>query len=213
MARRLGTSRCSVILPKEIRRGANALEELVVFAGREDAKMRPSEDRWCGGRFACSPTGPGRKRPNMDASQQGCSRKTAQTSSVAERLTAAKSPPASNRKAPLTSENPEVKAPRHWPEPLGGDPRGRSHVATLAVASAEGVAVSACLEPGHPVKGCRIGASVFDRTVADLPDGLLPKRAICPLRRRLIGTTSRKLWPQSGRETTVSGKLCRSSAA
>src|SRR3982750_4641915 len=58
MARRLGTSRCSVIRPKEIRRGANALEELVVFAGREDAKMRPSEDRWCGGRFACSPTGP-----------------------------------------------------------------------------------------------------------------------------------------------------------
>src|SRR5215813_6688439 len=90
MARRLGTSRCSVILPKEIRRGAKALEEFVVFAGREDAKMRPSEDRWCGGRFACSPTGPGRKRPKMDALRQGCSRKTAQTSSVAERLTAAK---------------------------------------------------------------------------------------------------------------------------
>src|ERR1041384_2692270 len=34
MARRLGTSRCSVILPKETRRGAYALE-LKVFAGRE----------------------------------------------------------------------------------------------------------------------------------------------------------------------------------
>src|SRR6266536_878730 len=67
MARRLGTSRCSVIRPKEIRRGAKALDEWMVFAGREDAKMRPSEDRWCGGRYACSPTGPGRKRPRMDA--------------------------------------------------------------------------------------------------------------------------------------------------
>ena len=34
-----------VILPKEIRRGAYALE--LVFAGREAAKMRPSEDRCC----------------------------------------------------------------------------------------------------------------------------------------------------------------------
>jgi hypothetical protein len=58
MARRLGTSKCSVILPNEIRRGANALDELMVFAGREAAKMRPSEDRWCNGRYACSPTGP-----------------------------------------------------------------------------------------------------------------------------------------------------------
>src|SRR5690242_4511755 len=137
MARRLGTSRCSVILPKEIRRGANALEELVVFAGREDAKMRPSEDRWCGGRFACSPTGPGRKRPKMDALRQGCSRKTAQTSSVAERLTAAKSPPASNRKAPLTWENP--RRSRH----LG---TGLSHsVATLGAAP--------CCDAGRGVRG------------------------------------------------------------
>src|SRR5919107_411808 len=41
MARRLGTSRCSVIRPNEIRRGAYALDELLVFAGREAAKMRP----------------------------------------------------------------------------------------------------------------------------------------------------------------------------
>src|SRR2546421_11328166 len=63
MARRLGTSRCSVILPKEIRRGANALDVKLVFAGREDAKMRPSEDRWCGGRYACSPMDPGLECP------------------------------------------------------------------------------------------------------------------------------------------------------
>src|SRR5262245_66189603 len=44
MARRLGTSRCSVIRPKEIRRGAKVLDERLVFAGREAAKMRPSED-------------------------------------------------------------------------------------------------------------------------------------------------------------------------
>src|SRR5258705_4935957 len=49
MARRLGTSRCSVIRPNEIRRGAKALDDVrLVFAGREAAKMRPSEDRWCG---------------------------------------------------------------------------------------------------------------------------------------------------------------------
>jgi hypothetical protein len=34
-----------VILPKEIRRGAYALDVRLVFAGREAAKMRPSEDR------------------------------------------------------------------------------------------------------------------------------------------------------------------------
>jgi hypothetical protein len=61
MARRLGTSRCSVILPKEIRRGAYVLDVKLVFAGREDAKMRPSEDLWCGGRYACSPMDPGQK--------------------------------------------------------------------------------------------------------------------------------------------------------
>src|SRR5688572_2215518 len=59
MARRLGTSRCSVILPKEIRRGAYALDVRLVFAGREAAKMRPSEDRLCNGRFARAPTDPG----------------------------------------------------------------------------------------------------------------------------------------------------------
>src|SRR6185436_11182763 len=58
MARRLGTSRCSVIRPKEIRRGAKVLDERLVFAGREAAKMRPSEDRWCYDRFACNPTTP-----------------------------------------------------------------------------------------------------------------------------------------------------------
>src|ERR1700742_1248673 len=47
MARRLGTSRCSVILPNETRRGANALDVRLVFAGREAAKMRPSEDLCC----------------------------------------------------------------------------------------------------------------------------------------------------------------------
>src|SRR5215468_1126945 len=47
MASRLGTSRCSVILPKEIRRGAYALDEMLVFAGREAAKMRPSEGPCC----------------------------------------------------------------------------------------------------------------------------------------------------------------------
>src|SRR5919112_5134255 len=47
MARRLGTSRCSVIRPKEIRRGAKALDVRLVFAGREAAKMRPSEDLYC----------------------------------------------------------------------------------------------------------------------------------------------------------------------
>src|SRR4051794_7834375 len=113
MARRLGTSRCSVILPKEIRRGAKALDELMVFAGREAAKMRPSEDRWCGGRFACRPMDPGRERPQRDAGRQGDSRQTAQTSSVAERLTAVQSPPRSNRKTPLTSENTETRVSRH----------------------------------------------------------------------------------------------------
>src|SRR5258705_12368436 len=49
MARRLGTSRCSVIRPNEIRRGAKALDDVrLVFAGREAAKMRPSGDRWGG---------------------------------------------------------------------------------------------------------------------------------------------------------------------
>src|SRR5438270_13390831 len=47
MARRLGTSRCSVILPKEIRRGAKALDVRLVFAGRDGGKMRPSEERGC----------------------------------------------------------------------------------------------------------------------------------------------------------------------
>src|SRR5690349_3660031 len=71
IARRLGTSRCSVILPKEIRRGAKALDVWLVFAGREAAKMRPSEDRWCGGRYACSPTGPGPNDPMKGQSGQG----------------------------------------------------------------------------------------------------------------------------------------------
>jgi hypothetical protein len=39
------------------------------------------------GRYACTPTGPGPRRPRGH-SGQGCRRKTAQTSSVAERLTA-----------------------------------------------------------------------------------------------------------------------------
>src|SRR5262245_19662998 len=47
IARRLGTSRCSVILPKEIRPGAYVLDERLVFAGREAAKMRPSEGLCC----------------------------------------------------------------------------------------------------------------------------------------------------------------------
>jgi hypothetical protein len=48
-----------VILPNVIRRGANALDELMVFAGREAAKMRPSEDLWCcNGRYARIPIGP-----------------------------------------------------------------------------------------------------------------------------------------------------------
>lgn len=124
MARRLGTSRCSVILPKEIRRGANALDELMVFAGREAAKMRPSEDRCCGGRFACSPTGPPRKRPHVGHFQQRGSRKTAQTSSVAERLTAVESPPVGDRKTPLTSGNPKVETSRHRPcHSQGRDPK------------------------------------------------------------------------------------------
>src|SRR5690349_19037641 len=88
MARRLGTSRCSVILPNEIRRGAKALDELLVFAGREAAKMRPSEDRWCGGRFASRPMDPGQKTPRNGRLTTGVRRQTAQTSSVAERLTA-----------------------------------------------------------------------------------------------------------------------------
>src|SRR5437763_4429218 len=33
-----------------------------------------------------------------------------------------------------------------------------------------------------------------------------------PPRRPMIGTTSRKLWPQPGREATTSGKLCRSAS-
>src|SRR5262249_47721759 len=63
MARRLGTSRCSVILPKEIRRGAKALDVRLVFAGREVAKIRPSEDRWCNGRYACTLTTPDPREP------------------------------------------------------------------------------------------------------------------------------------------------------
>src|SRR5262245_2689172 len=67
MARRLGTSRCSVILPKEIRRGAYALDERLVFAGREAAKMRPSEGLLlCYGRVACSPRRPRRNCPKTD---------------------------------------------------------------------------------------------------------------------------------------------------
>ena len=59
IARRLGTSRCSVILPKETRRGANALDVRLVFAGREAGKMRPSEDLVVqNGRYARTPMGP-----------------------------------------------------------------------------------------------------------------------------------------------------------
>ncbi|GHJ46175.1 hypothetical protein Cs7R123_35170 [Catellatospora sp. TT07R-123] len=47
-----------MILPNEIRRGANALDDRLVFAGREAAKIRPSEDRWCNGRYANIPTTP-----------------------------------------------------------------------------------------------------------------------------------------------------------
>src|SRR5918993_5038309 len=87
MARRLGTSRCSVIRPKEIRRGAKALDVRLVFAGREAAKMRPSEDLYC---YAAVMRALRRAlvRGASRQSGQGCRRKTAQTSSVAERLTA-----------------------------------------------------------------------------------------------------------------------------
>ena len=89
-----------MIRPNEIRRGAKALDELLVFAGREAAKMRPSEDRWCGGRYASSQTDPRPKVPRTGHPWAGVSRQTAQTSSVAERLTAVQSPPAGNRNAP-----------------------------------------------------------------------------------------------------------------
>src|SRR4051812_4393480 len=147
MARRLGTSRCSVIRPNEIRRGAKALDELLVFAGREAAKMRPSEDRWCGGRYASSRTDPGRKAPSDGHPTTGVCRQTAQTSSVAERLTAVQSPPAGNRNAPE----------RCYPiAPAGLATRALAR-SRDAVASAEGCAGSACLDRGHPVKGYRPG--------------------------------------------------------
>jgi hypothetical protein len=63
-----------VILPKEIRRGANALDVrvLLVFAGREAAKMRPSEDRCCkNGRYACTPIDPRPGRPEPDILGRG----------------------------------------------------------------------------------------------------------------------------------------------
>src|SRR5256885_4955578 len=54
MASRLGTSRCSVIRPNEIRRGAKALHVRLVFAGRGAVQMRPSEVLvCCNGRYAC----------------------------------------------------------------------------------------------------------------------------------------------------------------
>src|SRR6266496_62571 len=90
-ARRLGTSRGSRILAKEIRRGAPGIPErravaVVVVPGRETAKMRPSEDR----RRRCtrSPQRPGR-RPGKEALDEPAGgQRAAQTSSVAETATA-----------------------------------------------------------------------------------------------------------------------------
>src|ERR1043166_4894664 len=65
MARRLGTSRCSVILPNETRRGAKALDVLLVFAGREAAKMRPSEDLCCVTAVSRAPQSARRKLPKQ----------------------------------------------------------------------------------------------------------------------------------------------------
>src|SRR4051794_31686375 len=85
MARRLGTSRCSVIRPKETRRGAKALDVRLVFAGREDGKMRPSEDLWCRTAVSRAPRWAPSKSPKRGQCAQGCSRKAAQTSSLAGR--------------------------------------------------------------------------------------------------------------------------------
>src|SRR4051812_19278270 len=88
MARRLGTSRCSVILPNETRRGANALDVRLVFAGREAAKMRPSEDLCCVTAVSRAPQSTRRKLPKEGHCRRDTDWEAAQTSSVAERLTA-----------------------------------------------------------------------------------------------------------------------------
>lgn len=98
MARRLGTSRCSVILPKETRRGAYALV-VRVFAGREAAKMRPSEDLSATAVSRAPQTTP-QKPPKQDPKTGSIRQfrrarcwKAAQTSSVAERPTAVQARP------------------------------------------------------------------------------------------------------------------------
>jgi len=68
-----------VILANETRWGAKALDVLV-FAGREAAKMRPSEDRCCkNGWYARTPMSPDRiaKMDNPGKGQVGRQRKLA----------------------------------------------------------------------------------------------------------------------------------------
>ncbi len=132
MARRLGTSRCSVIRPKETRRGAKALDVRLVFAGREDGKMRPSEDLWCrtavsrAPRWAPSTVPAAGKAPKSGQRAQGSSRKAAQTSSLAGRAAAVQPHPQERRDGLCTAAGPGSEPSFHGAAPKAASGRNRT---------------------------------------------------------------------------------------
>src|SRR5215467_8543630 len=131
MARRLGTSRCSVILPNETRRGANALDVRLVFAGREAAKMRPSEDLCCRTAVTRAAQPARLKLPKQGRLRRETVRKTAQTSSVAERLTAVEPYPKNGVRRPRKG----VPRRARWPfaSDIGG--AGNQRARTMPTSS------------------------------------------------------------------------------